>query len=167
MKPERNSRQQSVAMVKTPMAATQEERATIKMKAVTPRFPETDLELLQLEKDLDRMGCVQLLSRPWALKTEYMLRKLRVGAPYKFKATLWARPSQWTAVAWRKIYSFGTEGKGLFGRNEDFTQGKFHNPVHNKDGYLIADCKDPRARRVLEFLVLIMFPDKGARVTME
>ena len=69
----------------------------------------------QLEEDLDRMGCVQLLSRPWALKSEYMLRELHVGAPYKFKATLRARPSQWTAVAWRKAYGFGTKGKGLCG----------------------------------------------------
>ena len=94
MKPERSSRQQPVAMVKTPMAATPEEGISIKMKAVTPRFPETDLELLQLEEDLDRMGCVQLLSWPWALKSEYMLWELRAGAPYKFKATLRARSSQ-------------------------------------------------------------------------
>ena len=44
--------------------------------------------------------------------------------------------------------------------------GKFHNPVHSKGGYLTADCKDPRAKRVLEFLVPILLLDKGARVTM-
>ena len=33
-------------------------------KAVTPRVPETDLEALQLENDMDRMGCMQLLNRP-------------------------------------------------------------------------------------------------------
>ena len=62
---------------------------------------------------------------------------------------------------------FQNRGKGLCGRNEDFTQGKFHHPVHNKDGYFTADRNDPRARRVLEFLVPILLPDKGARVTME
>ena len=41
--------------------------------------------------------------------------------------------------------------------------GKFHNPVHSKDGYL---NKDPRARSVLEFLVPILLPDKGTRVTV-
>ena len=69
-------------------------------------------------------------------------------------------------MAWRKTYSFGTEGKGLCARNEDFTQGKFHHPVHSKDEYLTADYKDPRARRVLEFLIPIMLPDKGVRVTV-
>ena len=69
-------------------------------------------------------------------------------------------------MAWSKAYSFGTEGKGLCARNKDFTQGKFHHPVHSKDGYLTEDYKDPRARRVLEFLIPILLPDKGARVTV-
>ena len=120
MKPERNPREQSAAMVKTPAAATPEEVA-IKMKAITPRVPEIDLETLQLEEDLDRMGCLQLLNRPWELKSEYMLRELGVGAPYKYKATPISQPNQWTAMAWRKACSFGTEGKGLCARNEDFT----------------------------------------------
>ena len=110
-------------MVKTPMIATPEEGVSIKMKAVTPRVPETYLETLQLEEDLNRMGYMQLLNRPWGLKSEYMLRELRVGAPYKYKATLRARPNQWTAMAWRKAYNFAQEGKGLCAWNEDFTQG--------------------------------------------
>ena len=135
-------------------------------EAVTHRIPETDLEALQLEEDLDRMGCMQLLNRPWGLKSEYMLRELLVGAPYRFKTSIWARPSHWTALVWRAAYDFGTKGQGICGRGEDFTIGRFHHPVHSKDGYLITDCKDPRARRVLEFLVPILLPDKGARVTV-
>ena len=108
-------------MVKTPTAVTPEEGVAIKMKAVTSRVPETDLETLQLEEDMDRMGCLQLLNRPSGLKSQYMLRELRVGAPYKYKATLRARPNQCTAMAWRKAYNFGTKGKGLCARNEDFT----------------------------------------------
>ena len=152
-------------MVKTPAAAAQE-KAVIKMKAVTPHFPESDLELVELQEDLDRMGYIQLLSKPWALKSEYMLREILVGGPYKFKTTLRARPSQWTALAWRGAYGFGTNEQRVCGRGEDFTVGRFNHPVHSKDGYLIADCKDPRARRVLEFLVPILLPDKGARVTV-
>ena len=75
-------------MVKMPTAATPEEGVTIKMKAITPRVPKTDLETQQLEEDLDRMECLQLLNRPWGLMSEYMLRELRVGVPYKYKATL-------------------------------------------------------------------------------
>ncbi|HEX8608852.1 MAG TPA: hypothetical protein VF679_09470, partial [Pedobacter sp.] len=117
-------------------------------------------------RNLDRMGCIKLLSKPWVLKSKYMLRELLVGAPYRFKTSIRARPSHWTALVWRAAYDFGTKGQGICGRGEDFTIGRFHHPVHSKDGYLTADCKDPRARRVLEFLVPILLSDKGARVTM-
>ena len=153
-------------MVKTSAAAANE-KVVIKMKAITPVFPESDLGLVELQEDLDRMDCVQLMSKPWSLKSEYMLQEILVGGLYKFKTTLRARPSQWTALAWRGAYGFGTKGQGVCGRGEDFTVGRFHHSVHSKDGYLTADCKNPRARRVLEFLVLILLPDKGARVTVE
>ena len=58
------------------------------------------------------------------------------------------------------------ERKGLCTRGEDYSTGKFENPVHSKDGYLTADCKDPMARRVLEFLVPILLPEKGAWFTV-
>ena len=45
-------------MVKTPTTAMPEEEVVIKMKVITPRVREADLEMLQLEKDLDRMGCM-------------------------------------------------------------------------------------------------------------
>ena len=34
------------------------------------------------------------------------------------------------------------------------------------DGYAIADCRDPRVRRVLEFLVPLLYPEKPTRVTI-
>ena len=142
------------------------EEFSIKVKAITPRFPETDAAMVQLEEDLDMMRCLNLLTWPWGLKSEYMIREVKMGAPYKFQATLRARPNQWTAVRWRQVYAFRTEGKGLCTRREDHSTDKFEHLVHNKDGYLTADCKDPRARRVLEFLVSILLPEKGARVTV-
>ena len=153
-------------MVKTPVAAELVEECAIKVKTITPRFPETDAAMVQLEEDLDMMGCLNLLTRPWGLKSEYMIKEVKMGAPYLFQTTLRARPNQWTAVRWRQVYAFGTEEKGLCTRGEDHSTGKFEHPVHSKDGYLTVDCKDPRARRVLEFLVPILLPEKGARVTV-
>jgi hypothetical protein len=86
------------------------EEYSIKVKAITPRYPETDSEMVQLEEDLDRMGCLNLLRRPWGLKSEYMIKEVRMGAPYIFQTTLRARPNQWTAIRWRQVYAFGTEG---------------------------------------------------------
>ena len=41
-----------------------------------------------------------------------------------------------------------------------FIDGKFLNLVNPKDGYAMFKCKDARARRVLEFLVPILYPEK-------
>ena len=38
--------------------------------------------------------------------------------------------------------------------------------MNPKDGYAVSDCKDFRAKQVLEFLIPIMYPEKPTRVTM-
>ena len=38
-------------------------------------------------------------------------------------------------------------------------------PTH-KDGHAVADCIDPRERRVLEFVMPILYPERPGRVTM-
>ena len=96
-------------MVKTPAVVELAEEYSIKVKAITPCYPETDSEMVQLEEDLDRMGCLNLLRRPWGLKSEYMIKEVRMGAPYIFQTTLRARPNQWTAIRWRQVYAFETE----------------------------------------------------------
>ena len=49
-------------------------------------------------------------------------------------------------------------------RREKFAEGKFANPSHPKDGYPLSEYKDPRARRMLEFVVPVLYPEKLARV---
>ena len=45
-------------------------------------------------------------------------------------------------------------------RTDLYIEGKFRNEADPKDGYPVRDCRDERERRVLEFLVLIVHPDK-------
>ena len=45
-----------------------------------------------------------------------------------------------------------------------FIDGMFSGHVNSNDGYAMVDCKDPRARRVLEFLVPLLYPEKPTRV---
>ena len=49
---------------------------------------------------------------------------------------------------------------------ERYAEGKFANLPHSKDGYPLPECTFPRARRMLEFLVPILYPEKPARVTV-
>ena len=47
-----------------------------------------------------------------------------------------------------------------------FIDGMFSGRVNPKDGYAVVDCKDPRVKRVLEFLVPLLYPEKPTRVTI-
>ena len=42
----------------------------------------------------------------------------------------------------------------------------FSDRVNPKDGYAVVDCKDLRVKRVLEFLVPLLYPEKPTRVTI-
>ena len=44
--------------------------------------------------------------------------------------------------------------------------GKFTHLPHPKDKYPLSDCKDPKTKRVLEFLIPILYPEKPSRVTI-
>ena len=75
-------------------------------------------------------------------------------------------PEKWTVKEWQKVYGFAKEGKGMASRRGWFIDGKFSASVNPKDGFAVADCKEARARRVLEFLVPLMYPVKPTRVTI-
>ena len=47
---------------------------------------------------------------------------------------------------------------------DKFLGSKFQNLVNPKDEFAIADYKDTRAKRVLEFLIPIFYPKKPTRV---
>ena len=43
--------------------------------------------------------------------------------------------------------------------------GKFKTSINPKDGHVVSDCIDPREKRVLEFVIPIMYPEKLGKVT--
>ena len=49
---------------------------------------------------------------------------------------------------------------------DKYIDGKFSNLINPKDGHTVADCVDPRERRVLEFIVLILYLEKPNGVKM-
>ena len=73
---------------------------------------------------------------------------------------------KWTAKKWRKVYGFAKEGKGMASRTDRFIESKFYGRVNPKDGYAVVDCKESWARRVLEFLVPLLYPEKPTRITI-
>ena len=78
-----------------------------------------------------------------------------------FDTTIRDRPKEWTASVWREVYDFQPGGNGLANQTDLYIEGKFQNDVDPKDGFLVRDCSDPRERKLLEFLVPILHPDKS------
>ena len=64
------------------------------------------------------------------------------------------------------MYGLGRGGEGMASRTDRFIDGMFSGRVNPKDGYAVVDCKEPRARKVLEFLVPLLYPEKPTRVTI-
>ena len=84
----------------------------------------------------------------------------------RWDGTVRQAPEKWTAKEWRKVYNFERGGEGMASRTDRFIDGMFAGRVNPKDGYVVADCRDPRVRRVLEFLVPLLYPEKPTRVTI-
>jgi hypothetical protein len=57
-------------------------------------------------------------------------------------------------------------GGGLAGRKDEYVKECFKDLPSPKDGYSIDDCKDPQHRRLLAFLVPIVYPEKPNRITV-
>ena len=50
-------------------------------------------------------------------------------------------------------------------RTDKWIDCKFDSSINPKDGYAVSDCVDPRERRILEFIVPILYLEKLGRVT--
>ena len=119
-----------------------------------------------MEEDVECIRCVSLLNKPWSLKDEGLVRELLLGVPNQFDFTMRDKPERWTALAWREKYRFELEGYRWASRTDKYIVGQFQNLINPKDGFAVGDCEDFWTKQVLEFLVLILYPEKPTRVTM-
>ena len=53
------------------------------------------------------------------------------------------------------------------GQTRTWIDGKFKTFINPKDGHAVSNCIDPREKRVLEFVIPIMYPEKPGKVTKE
>ena len=136
------------------------------LKAVAPGMPKRMKDRELLEEDPQRIGCHGFIGKPWGLRMEDMVAELLGDKDNRWDRTVRQAPEKWTVMEWRKVYSFGRGGEGMASRTDRFIDGMFSGRVNPKDGYAVADCKDPRVKRVLEFLVPLLYPEKPTRVTI-
>ena len=143
----------------------------VSLRNVTPVVPEDEGERAMLKSNLYGIGCVGLLERPWNLKNEefvqqfVLIREQKLERNNIFDGTIRDRSEEWTAGVWREVYNFLPRGGGLANRTDKYVEGKFLHEVDSKDGFPVRECRDARERRVLEFLVSVVHPDKPTLVT--
>ena len=136
------------------------------LKAVVPGIPKSAKDRELLEKDLRQIGCHGFKGKPWGLRMEDLVVELLGEKDNRWHGTVRQAREKWTAKEWRKVYGFAREGEGMASWTDRFIDGKFSDRVNPKDGYAVVHCKEPRARKVLEFLVLLLYPEKPTRVTI-
>ena len=57
-------------------------------------------------------------------------------------------------------------GEEFASRTNKFIGGKFRHAANPKIGFVIADYEDSRVKRVLEFLISILYPKKPTQITV-
>jgi hypothetical protein len=161
----------TVKRTTSPMTRNQRKKSSevpseVKIRKVVPEVPWDETERGELLEDLQRMGCSGLLEKPWGFKDDRIVRELLDGVTNEFDNTIRATPTRWTEDCWREVYNFSTGGGGMAGRKDEYVRDCFKELPSPKDGYAIEDCTDPRHRRVLAFLVPILYPEKPNRITV-
>ena len=139
----------------------------VSLKSVAPVLLVKDKEKLHLVEDLTKMGYKGLILEPWALKSEAMVQEFQAQRSNEWEGTIRKDPEHWTANLWAEVYNFRKEGRMCAGRTGMWIDGKFKTSINPKDGHAVSDCIDPREKRVLEFIIPILYPEKLGRVTKE
>ena len=134
--------------VQVPLIARMVKAGAMALKAVVPGMPKSVKNRELLEEDLRQIGCQGFIGKPWGLRMEDLVAELQGDKDNRWDGTVRQALERWTAKEWRKVYGFGREGEGMASRTDRFIDGMFSGRVNPKDGYAVADCKDPRVKRV-------------------
>jgi hypothetical protein len=138
----------------------------VKLRKIVPEVPRDETERGELLEDLQVMGCSGFLEKPWGFKDDRIVRELLDGVSNEFDNSIRGQPVRWTEECWREVYHFSKGSGGLAGRKDKYVKECFKDLPNPKDGYSIDNCKDPRHRRLLAFLVPIVYPEKPNRITV-
>ena len=150
--------------MQVPLTTKMVKAGAMALKAVVPGVPKSVRDQELLEEDLRRIGCHGFAGKPWGLRMEDLVVELLGDKDNWWDRTMRQALEKWTAKEWRKVYGFGRGGEGMASRTDRYIDGMFSGRVNPKDGYAVVDCKDPRVKRVLEFLVPLLYLKKPTRV---
>ena len=142
------------------MAPTTTPRAPLTLRSAVPAISREPGEQAHLEEDLTKIGCIGLISKPRSVKDKKMVRELVTRAPNQYDLIIRGHLETWSVEKWREAYRFDVGDEGFASRTDKFISSKFWHATNPKDGFAIADCEDSRAKKVLEFLIPILYLEK-------
>lgn len=106
------------------------------------------------------------LAQSWNMKSEGMVREFTQPRTNDCERTQGTDPEAWTAEQWAEVYNFPKKRNGWASQTDKFGSSKFSNPVNPKDGFVVSNCVNLPKRRVLKFVVPMLYPEKPTRVTV-
>ena len=136
------------------------------LKAVVLGVPCDASKREMLEEDLHWLGYHRFMEQSWNLKTESIVLELLVDKDNRWLGMVRQTLEKWTSIEWRKVHGFLKQTEGMATWTDQYIDGKFSTWVNPKDGYVVLECKDVRAKRVLEILIPILYPEKPTQVTI-
>ena len=110
----------------------------VSLRNVTPTISRDKGERAMLKSDLQKLGCVGMLERPWNLKNEefiqqfVLIREHKIQRSNIFDTTIRDRPEEWIAGVWREVYDFQPGGGGMANWTDLYIEGKFLNEADPK-----------------------------------
>ena len=132
-----------------------------------PTIPKRESELKELIEDLSRKSCEGLLTKPWNLWAEATLRESLLERGNQWFRMIRHDPEKWTTKVWAGVYGFPKDkGEGWASRRDSFYVGKFRTDPDPKDGFYPGNCWNLRERRVIEFILPIISPEKPKRLSI-
>jgi hypothetical protein len=138
----------------------------VKLRKIVPEVPRDETERGELLEDLQVMDCSGFLEKAWVFRDDRIVRELLDRVSNEFDNSIRRQPVRWTKECWREVYHFSKGGGGLAGRKDEYVKECFKDLPNPKDGYSINNCKDPRHRRLLTFLIPIVYLEKPNRITI-
>ena len=126
----------------------------VSVKPLLPAIPTDDKEYRELREDLRAMGCGDWLVRPWNIKAEDTMREFLFLRGNQWDETPRRDPQNWTPDTWCEVYGFKSGiQEGWAGQIDGMFAGKFICEVDPKEGLHSGKCRNPRERRMLEFML--------------
>jgi hypothetical protein len=96
-----------------------------------------------------------------------MLREFKFERGNQWIGTKKRVPNKWTPDTWARVYGFQwAVVEGWAGRKDGLFAGKFRREVDPKEGLHPSNCRNARERRMLEFLMPILNPEKPKRISL-